>query len=113
MISRAPAVNTRYRGRGAHDGRLRDADSDKLLTIVPVELSAALVKRPNAMRTRILPGQWNTFEATLNGDTSSCFYNGAKVGEPAIPAETARLVCSRRTRRPAGSLWVRNLRVSD
>ena len=29
--------------------------------------------------TKIVPGQWNTFEATLNGDHIVVLYNGAKV----------------------------------
>jgi hypothetical protein len=43
-------------------------------------LTGSIVNVQNAPEgTKILPGQWNTFEATLNGDHIVVLYNGAKV----------------------------------
>jgi len=43
-------------------------------------LTGSIVNVQNAPEgTRIVPGQWNTFEATLNGDHIVVLYNGAKV----------------------------------
>jgi len=43
-------------------------------------LTGSIVNVQNAPEgTRIVPGQWNTFEATLDGDHIVVLYNGAKV----------------------------------
>ena len=43
-------------------------------------LTGSIVNVQNAPEgTRIVPDQWNTFEATLNGDHIVVLYNGAKV----------------------------------
>jgi hypothetical protein len=43
-------------------------------------LTGSIVNVQNAPEgTRIIPDQWNTFEATLNGDHIVVLYNGAKV----------------------------------
>jgi hypothetical protein len=43
-------------------------------------LTGSIVNVQNAPEgTKIVPGQWNTFEATLNGDHIVVLYNGAKV----------------------------------
>jgi hypothetical protein len=43
-------------------------------------LTGSIVNVQNAPEgTRIVPGQWNTFEATLSGDHIVVLYNGAKV----------------------------------
>ena len=43
-------------------------------------LTGSIVNVQNAPEgTKIIPGQWNTFEATLNGDHIVVLYNGAKV----------------------------------
>jgi hypothetical protein len=43
-------------------------------------LTGSIVNVQNAPEgTRIIPDQWNTFEATLNGDRIVVLYNGAKV----------------------------------
>ncbi len=55
---------------------------DKLLTdrTGGSYLTGSIVNVQNAPEgTRIVPGQWNTFEATLNGDHIVVLYNGAKV----------------------------------
>jgi len=55
---------------------------DKLLTdrTGGSYLTGSIVNVQNAPEgTRIVPGQWNTFEATLNGDHLVVLYNGAKV----------------------------------
>jgi hypothetical protein len=55
---------------------------DKLLTdrTGGSYLTGSIVNVQNAPEgTTIVPGQWNTFEATLNGDHIVVLYNGAKV----------------------------------
>lgn len=55
---------------------------DKLLTdrTGGSYLTGSIVNVQNAPEgTKIVPGQWNTFEATLNGDHIVVLYNGAKV----------------------------------
>jgi hypothetical protein len=43
-------------------------------------LTGSIVNVQNAPEgTKIVPGRWNTFEATLNGDHIVVLYNGAKV----------------------------------
>jgi 3-keto-disaccharide hydrolase len=43
-------------------------------------LTGSIVNVQNAPEgTKIIPGQWNTFEATLNGDHIVVLYNGARV----------------------------------
>ena len=43
-------------------------------------LTGSIVNVQNAPEgTKIIPGQWNTFESTLNGDHIVVLYNGAKV----------------------------------
>jgi Domain of Unknown Function (DUF1080) len=55
---------------------------DKLLTdrTGGSYLTGSIVNVQNAPEgTKIIPGQWNTFEATLTGDHIVVLYNGAKV----------------------------------
>ena len=55
---------------------------DKLLTdrTGGSYLTGSIVNVQNAPEgTKIIPNQWNTFEATLNGDHIVVLYNGAKV----------------------------------
>ena len=55
---------------------------DKLLTdrTGGSYLTGSIVNVQNAPEgTKIIPNQWNTFEATLNGDHIVVMYNGAKV----------------------------------
>ena len=64
--------------------------------------------------TRIVPGQWNTFEATLNGDHIVVVYNGAKVVDvrDARQATGAIGLQSAHPEDPAGAfIEFRNLRV--
>ena len=51
-------------------------------------LTGSIVNVQNAPEgTKIVPNQWNTFEATLTGDHIVVLYNGAKVVDVAIRAE--------------------------
>ena len=65
-------------------------------------LTGSIVNVQNAPEaTRIIPDQWNTFEATLNGDHIIVLYNGAKV------------VDVRDTRRAAGAIGLQSAHPED
>jgi hypothetical protein len=65
-------------------------------------LTGSIVNVQNAPEgTSIIPGQWNTFEATLNGDHIVVLYNGAKV------------VDVRDSRRAAGAIGLQSAHPED
>jgi hypothetical protein len=65
-------------------------------------LTGSIVNVQNAPEgTSIVPGQWNTFEATLNGDHIVVLYNGAKV------------VDVRDSRRAAGAIGLQSAHPED
>ena len=65
-------------------------------------LTGSIVNVQNAPKgTSILPGQWNTFEATLDGDHIVVIYNGAKV------------VDSRDSRRATGAIGLQSAHPED
>ena len=78
-------------------------------------LTGSIVNVQNAPEgTRIVPGQWNTFEATLSGDHIIVLYNGAKVVDvrDARRAVGAIGLQSAHPEDPAGAfIEFRNLRV--
>jgi hypothetical protein len=77
---------------------------DKLLTdrTGGSYLTGSIVNVQNAPEgTKIVPGQWNTFEATLNGDHIVVLYNGAKV------------VDVRDTRRATGAIGLQSAHPED
>jgi hypothetical protein len=64
--------------------------------------------------TKIVPGQWNTFEATLTGDHIVVLYNGAKVIDVRDPRRTSGAIGlqSAHPEDPAGAfVEFRNLKV--
>lgn len=90
---------------------------DKLLTdrTGGSYLTGSIVNVQNAPEgTRIVPGQWNTFEAALNGDHIVVLYNGAKVVDvrDARRATGAIGLQSAHPEDPAGAfIEFRNLRI--
>jgi hypothetical protein len=78
-------------------------------------LTGSIVNVQNAPEgTKIIPGQWNTFEATLNGDHIVVMYNGAKVVDvrDARRATGAIGLQSAHPEDPAGAfIEFRNLRI--
>ena len=78
-------------------------------------LTGSIVNVQNAPEgTKIIPGQWNTFEATLNGDHIVVLYNGAKVVDvrDARRATGAIGLQSAHPEDPAGAfIEFRNLRI--
>ena len=78
-------------------------------------LTGSIVNVQNAPEgTKIIPGQWNTFEVTLNGDHIVVLYNGAKVVDvrDARRATGAIGLQSAHPEDPAGAfVEFRNLRV--
>ena len=90
---------------------------DKLLTdrTGGSYLTGSIVNVQNAPEgTKIVPGQWNTFEATLTGDHIVVLYNGAKVVDvrDARRATGAIGLQSAHPEDPAGAfIEFRNLRI--
>ena len=90
---------------------------DKLLTdrTGGSYLTGSIVNVQNAPEgTKIVPGQWNTFEATLIGDNIVVVYNGAKVVDVRDPRRTTGAIGlqSAHPEDPAGAfIEFRNLRV--
>ncbi len=78
-------------------------------------LTGSIVNVQNAPEgTRIIPGQWNTFEATLDGDHIVVLYNGAKVIDVRDTRRTTGAIGlqSAHPEDPAGAfIEFRNLRV--
>jgi Domain of Unknown Function (DUF1080) len=90
---------------------------DKLLTdrTGGSYLTGSIVNVQNAPEgTKIIPDQWNTFEATLIGDNIVVVYNGAKVVDVRDPRRTTGAIGlqSAHPEDPAGAfIEFRNLRV--
>src|SRR5688572_3721730 len=78
-------------------------------------LTGSIVNVQNAPEgTKIIPGQWNTFESTLNGDHIVVLYNGAKVVDvrDARKATGAIGLQSAHPEDPAGAfIEFRNLKI--
>lgn len=78
-------------------------------------LTGSIVNVQNAPQgTTIIPNQWNTFEATLNGDHIVVLYNGAKVVDVRDPRRTTGAIGlqSAHPEDPAGAfIEFRNLRI--
>ena len=78
-------------------------------------LTGSIVNVQNAPEgTKIIPGQWNTFEATLNGDHIVVLYNGAKVVDVRDARRTTGAIGlqSAHPEDPAGAfVEFRNLRI--
>lgn len=90
---------------------------DKLLTdrTGGSYLTGSIVNVQNAPEgTKIVPGQWNTFEATLTGDHIVVLYNGAKVVDVHDTRRTTGAIGlqSAHPEDPAGAfIEFRNLRI--
>lgn len=90
---------------------------DKLLTdrTGGSYLTGSIVNVQNAPEgTKIVPGQWNTFEATLNGDHIVVLYNGAKVIDVHDPRRSTGAIGlqSAHPEDPAGAfIEFRNLKI--
>ena len=78
-------------------------------------LTGSIVNVQNAPEgTKIIPGRWNTFEATLNGDHIVVLYNGAKVVDVRDSRRTTGAIGlqSAHPEDPAGAfIEFRNLRI--
>ena len=78
-------------------------------------LTGSIVNVQNAPEgTSIIPGQWNTFEATLNGDHIVVLYNGKKVVDVRDARRTTGAIGlqSAHPEDPAGAfIEFRNLRI--
>jgi hypothetical protein len=78
-------------------------------------LTGSIVNVQNAPEgTKIIPGQWNTFEATLNGDHIVVLYNDAKVVDVRDSRRTTGAIGlqSAHPEDPAGAfVEFRNLRI--
>ena len=78
-------------------------------------LTGSIVNVQNAPEgTKIVPGQWNTFDVTMNGDRIVVLYNGAKVVDVRDSRRTTGAIGlqSAHPEDPAGAfVEFRNLRV--